>query len=229
MAKKWVRVLSTLTYDVRGIQEIAYPGDWIQVGKQQARVWLAQGRVEIPRPDRRIVSVDYAHSGVLVRGGHPELSEFGDLTTKLAFVDGNLRLPFDFTVIWVPSLPVTPRAVESGLSRCRESRIEGWEVLAMLAGETTTAADVGSEDERDRTVQVVRDLRTPVYDPRLVWLRRTSATKRLVGLWAKEIAAGNDERHGFLRSLYRSAAVIQALPSNWQSLQVRWMPHGGFP
>lgn len=231
MAKRWVRVLFAVTYDVNGIQEIAYPGDWIQVGKQQAQTWVAQGRAEIPRPDKRAVSVDYARSGVVVRGRLPEPSGLDDLADRLSFVDGDGApvLPCDYTVVWEPSLPVVPQVIELGLSRLHESSGEEWEVLAMLVGETTVAADVGSEAERRETARVVKDLRTLVYDPRLVWLRRTPATEELVGLWADELAARADEQHAFLRSLYRSGATLRPLPSNWQELQVRWMPHGGFP
>lgn len=229
MGKQWVRVVHTVSYDKDGVAEIAYPGDWVEIGKHQARRWLAQGRVEIPRPDRREAFVDFERSGVVVRSeSQPSLLGFGDLSTRLPFVFGPLQdIPFEFTMIWEPSLSVTSRGVEVGLSRCRESGSEGWELLAMLVDEMTMAADVGGEEERARSELVIHDLRVPVYEPRLIWVHKSLATERFVQAWASELGEGAEEHHAFLRALYQSGVVVRALPSNWQALQASWMPRYG--
>lgn len=216
MGKKWVLCLAPVHYEKNGLQEVAHPGDWIEIGKHQANDLMRKGIVTIPRADRRAVLVDYARSGVVVRSQN--MPNFND--TKLTFVNNGLDLPFEYTALWDPNLPASIQTLEAGLSRCRLAVEEGWEVLA-IALETTLACDVGSQEEREKTGQICHDLRTPVYEPRLVWMHHTSATEKLIRLWAEESA---DDHHAFLRSLYQSNAIVRPLPSNWQQLQVSWIP-----
>jgi hypothetical protein len=220
MGKVWVQAIGRIYYEKGGIQEVVQPGDWAEIGRHQARMLLARGIVKIPRADRHVMTVDHACSGIVARA--PTIPEI-DLDAKLQVTCGVPDTTFNFTMIWEPSLPVTTRVVELGLSRCRESEAEGWEVLAILTN--ILAADVGDNEEQAKTKQMVKDLRTPVYEPRLLWIRRTSSTEKFVGLWADELASGADEHHALLRSLYQSKVTIRALPTNWLSLQVPWRPH----
>lgn len=219
MAKVWVQVRQTVYYDNGGTQAVAHPGDWIEIGKHQARMLLAKGSVAIPEPSRLHAVQDYSDCGVVVRAEELPDTPGPD---RLQFVLGDPSLPFAHTVIWEPSLAAQPTAIENGLVLLRGG--EGWEMLAMVVDESTRAADVGSEDERRQTEAVVGDLRIPVYDTRLLWVRETPATSALVEAWAKELEGGADERHAFLRALYSARVMLYTLPQGWRGLRGRWRP-----
>lgn len=223
MGKVWVRALGTVFYEEKGRQEQALPGDWIQIGKHQARAWLVQGVVEIPEPHRRAEIQDLDRGGVVVRADEMPDVAFGLLRHAL----GKPSLPYDYTILWEPSLPVTIQALEMGLMRLSGAELapkDSWEALATLVSLTLLASDVGSPGEQCKTEEVVGDLRLPVYDTRLLWIRKTPATENLIAMWASELAKGSDEQHSFLRSLYSSRIMMCTLPPGWQDKQMQWRP-----
>ena len=225
MAKVWVRALGGFFYSEDGQQKQARPGDWVEVGKHRARQLLAEGTAEIPEPHRRAEAQELDRCGVVVRGGEmPGPAYFGVLRHQA----GEPALPYEYTVIWEPSLQVPLQGIEAGLMRLMSAELfpdgDSWEALATLVSLTTLAGDVGSKGEQCKTEVVVGDLRLPVYDPRLLWIRKTPATEKLIDLWASELIKGSDEQHSFLRSLYSSRIMMCTLPPGWQNKQVQWTP-----
>jgi len=65
------------------------------------------------------------------------------------------------------------------------------------------------------TEEVIHDLRVPVYDTRVRFIRRNRTTERLMGLWYEERQQG--EALAFLRALGRvqPKPLICALPAEW--------------
>ena len=154
----------------------------------------------------------------------PDKSFFGILRHQL----GEPSLPYEYTVLWDPSLKTPLRGIEAGLMRLGNAELfpdqDSWEVLATLVSLTTLASDIGSPGEQRKTEVVVGDLRLPVYDTRLLWIRRTPATENLIAMWASELEKGSDEQHSFLRSLYSSRIMMCTLPPGWQNKQATWRP-----
>lgn len=220
----WVHCIGGVLYDEHGVQKQALPGDWIQIGKHQARQLLLQGTVEIPAPHRRADVQDLDKCGVVVRADEmPDVKVFGALRHVL----GEPSLPYDYTVLWTPSLAITQQGFEVGLLRLNSAELgaeDSWEALATLVGLSVLAKDVGTTEEQEKTKEAVGDLRLPVYDTRLLWIRKTSATENLIEKWVAELAEGADEQHAFLRALYSSRVMMCTLPPGWQNRQVQWYP-----
>ena len=47
----YVRVVRAKHIRKGGVQQSYYKGDWVNVGKQTALAWLADGSAEVPGPD----------------------------------------------------------------------------------------------------------------------------------------------------------------------------------
>ena len=61
--------------------------------------------------------------------------------------------------------------------------LDTWELAAPLYSYETLARDVGDRRDREQTERVIHDLRVPVYDTRLMFIRRCHATRELVDEW----------------------------------------------
>lgn len=182
--------------------------------KRKQAVSLLRGAPRLTHP---VLSArQEAHCGVLVRG---EPSQGPPMLDKLPATYGELGLPYGCTLIRTSGVKISRQAATKGFARLLSSQDtnHAWEILAMLVDRNLLAAAVGSDEERARTLAEVGDLRLPVYDVRLLWVRRTEATKRLIAKWAAEVKRGADEQHAFLRALYKERAMVCTLPPDWHT------------
>lgn len=239
MGKVWVRAVTVLHVDESGQKKKKRPGEWVEVGRHQARLWLASGQAEIPKISTRNSIQDYGLCGVRVRiplfplsnqipqyqDSAIDISVFGNLADRLTLSYGEPAITQDYTIIWKPPLAIVPGAVEMGLIRLHsfeDTDAEPWEMVAMLASETEWANSFGSDEERTKTESAIGDLRIPVYDTRLLWVRKTERTEAVISRWAAELRQGADEQHAFLRALYAEHILMCTLPANWLSKHREW-------
>jgi len=241
MSKVWVRVISIIYVSENGEMVTKRAGEWAEVGKHQARMLLASGQAEIPKQDTRNKMQEYGQCGVRVRipiaplsshipRSHQadstiDTSAFGDLADKLAFTQGEPAITHNFTVIWKPPSLVVPCAVETGLARLQsfeDTDAEPWEMVAILASETEWADSFGSDEERTKTEDTIGDLRIPVYDTNMLWVRKTERTEAVIARWLAELCQGADEQHAFLRALYAEHVLMCTLPANWAGKHKEW-------
>ena len=203
-----------------GIQTTYGKGDWVNVGKQTALLWLSDGTAVIPGPDASKMEVVTKLIGpgcgvrVLGKGAGPWPSQgFGNCLKALKFSAGPMALPYSYTMIWSPTSSITPRQVLVGFSQIvsRKGRLS-WEMVARLVGRCL-ARDVGTKEEQAKTEALVGDLRIPVYDTGVLWIRKTAKTEQLVRRWAAAIQAGEDKAHSFLRTLYAEGILLCTLPA----------------
>lgn len=194
-----------------------HPGDWIEVKKKRAKKLLASGKAEIPRQDIMSDVAGFNECGILIRGEEQEL--LFDSRIEVSF--GEISLPYEnVTVLLKPNYYITWKAIEAGLLRItnfEDTDAEPWEMMAMLFDNDVTADDVGTEDERAKTKELIGDLRLPVYDTDILWVRKTDSTEAVIDRWVKELETSNDEKHSFLRALYAERAMMLTLPSGWSS------------
>jgi len=90
-----------------------------------------------------------------------------------------------------------------------------WDAAAPLSG--VLARDLGTEADRARTLAVLFDLRVPAYDPRLLFVRDSSAGRALLAEWRAQCSGfdrGN-ESLAFLRALAAVKPLFCALPHVW--------------
>jgi hypothetical protein len=123
-------------------------------------------------------------------------------------------------MIWEPSLPLTYQQFLLGFGRLEPAKdgFAAWEMAAMWMGNKLLAQQFGSVEEKERTRAVVRELRIPVYDTRLVWVRRTETTEAVIEQWVKELRVGANEAHAFLRAVYTHKPMLNTLPQNWMAV-----------
>jgi len=77
------------------------------------------------------------------------------------------------------------------------------------------AQDVGTPAERKRTAKLTLDLRIPLYEPGLLFIRSSEAGLALLETWRAECQRGDDERLAFLRALHIVKPKFCALPRSW--------------
>lgn len=191
-----------------GIMTTARPGDWAQVGKHDAKRWMADGKCEIHKLDAREAVQNLADCAVSLYGNgmgqvqvainqrYPSLdvvSGKGFIARRMMFLDTSAR--------------IKPEMIMVGLGLLQA----GWQIVVPLEDYDVLARDVGSEEDRARTEEMIHDLRVPVYDPRLIFARRCEAAKDLLATWEEE---GGDEL-AFLRALHRVKPLVNALPPFW--------------
>ena len=206
----WVRLKSIQYIVIDGKQRPHHPGDWVNVGKQTALLWQSRGDAEIPANTiHRHLTVE--GSGILARGDvETARARLAGYQARMAIEGGDLRLPFRYTIIYSPQVPLRHDLLPIALSF-----LDTWQLAVPMWDYEELAANAGTPAERERTQGIIRDLRVPLYDTRLMFVRQCEDCERLISLWRKEMADGSDERLAFLRALYRVKPLILALPMTW--------------
>ena len=201
-----------------------YSGDWVDVGRQQALLWISRGEAHLPNHGKYTQLVVGAAAGVVVvslegdrdqlkAAASAALSPYPDLAIEVLHSPG---LPFENNVVWQIGLNLRPELVPLGLAL-----LETWQVCAPIWDYERLACHEGSEEDRALTAKVLPDMRMPLFNTRLLFVKRDADTERLFWKWAKEYEAGGDEKHAFLRALYSCPLLLLALPVTWAGKQVR--------
>ena len=192
--------------DRHGQKVVYQPGDWLDVGAMKAKEWLADGSASIPPP--QIAELLSRGCGLNVMGPIPptilpRLQE----NDKLGVTENTEPdLPYPQTCIWHPGIPLRPEILPVGFAL-----LDTWQVACPLWDYKELACHMGDEAEKERTEAIIHDLRIPMYDTRLMWVRRCGDTQRLIDQWKAE----GDGKLAFLRALYQTKPMILALPVTW--------------
>lgn len=207
----WIKLLAIKQIDVRGQKHTCHPGDWVDIGKQTARRWIAAGEAEVPSMKKSGLIAEDA--GAVVRGdmlaGSILLTKYAEGLTVIE-AGRELEIPFARTLFFKAPAPIRPELFPIGFHL-----LETWEVVIPLFDYNVLACHIGTEEERARTENIIHDLRVPLYDTRLMFMRDCGNTKRLLKTWAVETESGDDERLAFLRALYQVKPFVLALPTTW--------------
>ena len=215
MGRFWVKAVRTvIRHNLKGAYVKYAPGDWFECHNQELAELLQQGLVETSALDVR-ANYENMDAGVLTIGHDaPE-----DMCEKygLEVRRGNmLELPWERTVLWSAGTRLTAEAIVLGLMRIdAEDPDLAWEMAAMLDKKSRLAKDVGTEKDKARTLEVLGDLRLPVYETGALWVRRTEMAEEVLRLWRAEVDAGAGERHAFLRTIYSCRVLLCTLPADW--------------
>jgi hypothetical protein len=90
--------------------------------------------------------------------------------------------------------------------------LDKWEVVAPLYDYNVLAAELGSPADRELTKEVILDLRVPVYDTRVFFLRRCPTAEELMERW---MAEPGDRHLAFMRALWHVKPLILSTPRTW--------------
>jgi len=205
----WVQLIQSMHIEDRGKLRQYHAGDWANVGKQLALQWVADGKAVSPFPETVAVEEPEGTSGIMMFGGGDEPSVGVDVSR-----DGLWEMRWHKTAFWSSDSKVNLAMFAIGFGL-----INKWEVAVPLWDYRHLARDEEmDDDEREYTAKVIRDLRVPLYDIRLMFMRRCENTRRLLEVWEGE---GQWTRLSFLRSLYRVKPLVLALPVTWTG---QWSP-----
>lgn len=208
----WIRLLAVKFIEVQGKLTRHNPGDWVSIGKQTALGWIAANDAEIPPSEAHTLLG--TECGIVALG--PVTDPMKDLLRTQ--YDGALSLtsavapclPFERTLIWDPSLALRPELLPAGFALLAK-----WQVAVPLCDYDILAANIGTWEDRAQTKTLMHNLQVMVYDPRLVFVQRCADTQRVIDAWAEETEKGDDARLAFLRAVYRTVPIINALPMTW--------------
>ena len=215
MGRFWVKAIRPVVrHNFKGAYAHYAPGDWFECHNQELAELLQQGLIETSALDVRANYADM-DAGVLAIG-HDAPDEMCD-KYGLEVRRGNMpELLWERTVLWSPGIRLTAEAIVLGLMRIDADDQElAWEMAAMLDSKSRLVQDIGTEEDKERTLEVLGDLRLPVYDTDALWVRRTETTEEVLRLWSAEVAAGADARHAFLRTVYSCRVLLCTLPADW--------------
>jgi len=198
MAKIWVRALTTIFVEERGMMQMKPRGAWVEVGKHQARQMQATGQCDIPNIKAREQLIT-DECGIVTQGSFT----YNDIKV----VEGGLTLPFEKTFLYNQEISFNSNLIPIGFSL-----LDKWEIAVPIADYDVLARDVGTEEDRAKTLEITGDLRIPVYEPGIMFVRKTQSTEKLLEVFKQE------EGHkglAFIRALYQVKPYILALPTVW--------------
>lgn len=215
MGKVHVRLNVIKRIKTQGKPTTFYPGDWVECSKAQAKQWLADGDAEIPRYDLRIKVLDTSFAGVVIT--NPDLDAAKEAALQVTDAHADLRvqpgvigdLPYPQTLYWDGQTPLRTDLMPVGFARLHK-----WQVAAPIYRYKRLAVHMGTEEEREKTAALVGDLRVPLYNPGLVYVRRCEQTQRFVRVWAQELNECGP-LHALLRAIFVTRPILCALPMTW--------------
>lgn len=201
--------------EIKGVSRTYHPGDCVDVGKQSALRWIIDGSARALAP-QKFDAAELKGCGVVLMGDPaPALAAQASRITQYIptlpiTISDAPDLPYARTLIWDTAFPLRPELVPVGFGL-----LDRWEVAAPLASYDTLAIHIGSEAARQRTAAIIHDLRVPVYDTRLLFVKRCRAGRELLAAWAVERETGDHDGLCFLRALWRVKPLVNALPCTW--------------
>jgi len=208
MSSIYVQVTAIKRVERAGVLTTYYPGDWVEVNRGVAKRWLAAGDAVI----FNMAETDLLprHAGAVInRNNKNALQALQQVGVAYQTSRSRLQLPYEFTLLWDVAFDLAqPGLIVTGLAL-----LERWEVLAPFYGYDVLASTCGDAESRERTQCLVHDLRVPVYNPRLLFVRDCQRTRQLLRVWQDE---GGDNDLSFLRAVYRVKPLINPLPSEWE-------------
>ena len=171
MAKVWVQLTQGKSVEIQGKQRRFVAGDWVEVGKQTALLWISEGAAWVP--EGRAVDLSGDDCGVFILGNLERGKEqLGDYVGKIALQHGDTpTLPWPKTLIYNPSQRLRKELVPVGFHL-----LNTWQVALPLWDYAELAIGSGGAEDRARTQAIIKDLRVPLYSPDLVFVRRSGDT-----------------------------------------------------
>lgn len=222
MAGVWVVLCRPKQIRKGGVTKTYRQGESVEVGRQTALRWLLDGSAADQYgqigPTGAAAKFDPEEFGVRIRksSGQANLAFLGKLTEQVSVSYGPPDLAAEFMFIWRPDLVIFERVISYGLLKMQLGAEESsWEMAAPLLNLELLAKDVGTAEDKAKTLKVIGDLRFPVYDSRAVWARKCPAAYKVIEAWKADLAEGGGEYHSFIRALYTKRAMLCTLPANW--------------
>jgi len=209
----WVRLLQPRRIETNGVNKDFKKGDWIEVGKQTANQWIIQGIADRPGYDVSKEYVDYTAGIITVGGINQNL-----LTNIKQDIPGielthsdDYHMFYSENMIW-----------NNGVNIRRENLFVGFKLLKnwQLAVPLHSYDDLAvhqtmTKDEKIYLKSAIKELRVPIYNTDLMFIRRCDETQALFNQWEIEKTIIENNSLSFHVAMYKTVPVICSLPVNW--------------
>src|SRR5690606_30872001 len=209
----WVKLLQSKIISVNGTPTRFHKGDWVDIGKQSALRFIAEGSAEKPGYNLSGEYIDYT-SGMLVIGSldNSTTAQINESIPEFEIAFGTKpELLFSETLIYNSNANyIRPELIPIGFKW-----LDKFQLCVPLFDYKTLAIHVGNNNDRDIAKNILKELRVPLYNTHLIFARRCDETKELFTLWQEYSEQITDTNLAFLCALYQVKPVHLALPSEW--------------
>ena len=211
---KWIQLIQHWRFPEEGYSNrgrLYYPGHVRQVSDDLADtlcLTMVQNRPVARCLEYNRDAAEKRTAGVIMSGAKKDAPWAESLEIEIA--QGPPEMAWDDNLLWDTSAALRIEMIPIGYNL-----LATWDIAVPLMPEQVLAADLGTPEERAMTEEVIHDLRVPVYDTRVLFVRRNRTTERLMGLWYEERMTG--EPLAFLRALGQAQPkpLLCALPAEW--------------
>lgn len=206
----YIQLLSIKQIEIAGKSVTFHPGDWVgigkHVGKQEAQRWINDGDAHIP--NGAPLTALPPGCGIVAWGNNSQLpKEVYDIEGLSVDRSDVPELKFNRTLLWNGVAPLRVEKLHPGFVA-----LDVWQMAVPLCDYDTLAVHVGTEVERNYSREIIGDLRVPLYETGLMWVKRCEETQGLLKSWT----SGSDlSPLGFLRALFQCQPLILPLPYPW--------------
>jgi hypothetical protein len=177
------------------------------MGRQQAREYLVKDQIEILKTNVLQTVQDLSNCAILLQEA---LAEPGLSLLHQKYPGVPVQLHTGVYPNYARFLLWNPKAVlDRNLIAVGFSLLDHWQIAVPLYNYKVLAEHVGTPEDRERVKEIIHDLRVPIYDTRVMFVRQCAETRDLFERW--DYGTELD----FLVALYQTRPVINALPPTW--------------
>ena len=178
------------------------PGEGVDVSSRTANKWIEEGIAEPPPKYHAGLDESY-EIGVVVRGDMTHMPH--EIDNAIAF-SGDW-MPYEFTCHWQQSaLP----ELRTDLLPVGFNLLKTWQLVIPLYDYDVLAQSIEDDDLK----ATIHDTRVPLYDPRLMFVRRCDDMTVLFSRF-DELRSAKDERAATLQAIYECKPLVYAMPITW--------------
>lgn len=182
-------------------------GDWVTIGNDLARKWIAAEHAESLNPDA-IFSA--SNSGVLYAGNKKPILPFTQLPVK----EGQYEARYEKTMLMSAGYSISDRDAPDLIKNAGRFAIffdllETWDVLLILSSFETNASKIAPE-EHEITRALVHDLRVPYFQRCIIGVKDSANGRLFCEALAEESERGRVLAP--LRALWRVMPLAYYLP-----------------
>lgn len=209
----YVKLLFPYSMEVNGTRKQFQKGDFIDIANKATVQRLINEKIAYV-PDYNPLSMLPPDCGILATEMFTPPDEYKGLPVQ----QGSRQLPFHRTLLWdTGNVPFRTSLLLAGYHL-----LDVWELAVPIYDpDVVLAKDFGHEAARQYTESIIHDLRVPVYNTGLMFIRRCPNTELLMQAYEEYIQQDLGFDLAFLCALYRVKPLIYALPYTWLTIDGR--------
>lgn len=198
----YVQLKSSKLISVNGKMTPFHPGDWVDVGRQTAMLWLTTGEAALPfAPDDANIDQTLV---VSVRGGGIAPRPGWVWNTKNS---ESPEIPWRYNLI-LDDVTITAEIAMVGISLMQST---DWQIIAPLRWDVLANTVIQPDNE---LMGKLYDLRVPTYDTGMMFVKRTPETIETMRVYLEQ-RQKYPSPIAFLLALWEAKPLILPVPMDW--------------